>query len=54
MKRKKFWGRAILLAAVVLLIVGDLLTEGVAGLFVTLGAMALGFVGLLLAFADSE
>lgn len=54
LKRKKRWGRLLLLAAAVLLVVGDLLTTGVGGLFVTLGAMGLGFVGLLLAFADSE
>ncbi|GBG13999.1 ABC transporter [Novimethylophilus kurashikiensis] len=51
---KKFWGRLILAAAVVLLVVGDLLTTGVGSLFVTLGAMGLGFVGLLLAFAEED
>jgi len=51
---KKSWGRLILAAAVVLLVVGDVLTTGVASLFVTLGAMGLGFVGLLLAFWDGD
>lgn len=51
---KKFWGRWILLLAAVLLAAGELFVEGVASLFVVLGAMGLGFVGLLLAFAESE
>lgn len=51
---KKIWGRLILASAAVLLVVGDILTTGVGSLFVTLAAMGLGFVGLLLAFADSE
>lgn len=53
MRRKKMWGRIILLAAVGVLVAGDFV-PGVVSLFMTLGAMLLGFVGMLLAFADSE
>ncbi len=54
MRTKKFWGRCILFAAATLLVAGDWLTTGIGSLFVTLGAMGLGFVGLLLAFAEGD
>lgn len=53
MKKKKLLGWAIILAALVLLIAGDSVPS-IMSLFITLGAMLLGVVGLYLAFDEAS
>jgi hypothetical protein len=53
MTKKKLLGWAIMMIAVVILIVGDSVPS-IMSLFVTLGSMLIGGMGMYLAFGESE
>ncbi|OIQ86723.1 hypothetical protein GALL_314310 [mine drainage metagenome] len=53
MRRKKRLGFAVMAIAIVILVAAEAL-PGIASLFLTLGAMLVGGVGMYLAFDDTE